>query len=76
MVSILVPDLGDGIESVEVASWLKQPGERVEADEDLVEIVTDKASFFIPAPVGGILKSVTVAVGESARVGQSLGEID
>lgn len=76
MIEIIVPDLGDGIEKVEVAAWHAAVGVFVEKDADLVELVTDKASFNVPAPVGGILKRILFAVGQEAPVGSVLGEID
>ncbi|MEI6438176.1 MAG: lipoyl domain-containing protein [Candidatus Omnitrophota bacterium] len=75
MIAILVPDLGDGITKVEVASWHKREGEAVVKDDDLVELVTDKASFNIPAPVSGILRKIHYPAGGEAVVGSLLGEI-
>ncbi len=75
MTSILVPDLGDGIIKVEVAAWHKPEGAAVTKDEDLVELVTDKASFNIPAPVSGVLRIVHVPAGNEADIGSLLGEI-
>ncbi|MBF0387325.1 MAG: hypothetical protein HQL20_05660 [Candidatus Omnitrophica bacterium] len=75
MTAILVPDLGDGIVSVEVASWYKAEGAVVMKDDDLVELVTDKASFNVPAPVSGVLQRIHVAAGQEAVIGSSLGEL-
>ncbi|NLE65081.1 MAG: hypothetical protein GX606_04105 [Elusimicrobia bacterium] len=74
--AIVVPDLGDGIVSVQVALWLKKEGERVAAEEDVVEVVTDKASFYVPSPSAGILKRIVVAAGEEAPIGAVLGELE
>ena len=75
MRSILVPDLGDGISKVEVAAWHAAEGALVKQDDDLVELVTDKASFNVPAPMSGTLKKIYFFVGQEAAVGNSLGEI-
>lgn len=75
MTAIRVPDLGDGIIKVEVAAWHRPEGQAVMKDDDLVELVTDKASFNIPAPVSGILKAIHVREGQEADIGSSLGEI-
>jgi 2-oxoisovalerate dehydrogenase E2 component (dihydrolipoyl transacylase) len=76
MVYILVPDLGDGIQKVEVALWHVKVGEFVQQDDDLVEVVTDKASFNIAAPADGMLRKITVAAGKEAMIGEVLGEIE
>jgi pyruvate/2-oxoglutarate dehydrogenase complex dihydrolipoamide acyltransferase (E2) component len=76
MVYVLVPDLGDGIEKVEVALWHVKVGEFVQQDDDLVEVVTDKASFNIAAPADGMLRKITVPAGREAIVGEVLGEIE
>ncbi len=76
MVQIIVPDLGDGIDKVEVVLWHVIEGERTKKDDDLVEVVTDKASFNIPAPCDGILKKIVVPAGREAGIGEVLGEID
>lgn len=72
---IFVPDLGDGINKVEVAAWHAAAGASVRKDDDLVELVTDKASFNVPAPSGGVLKCISVPAGKEALVGELLGEI-
>lgn len=75
MTYITVPDLGDGIKKVDVASWYKPEGSAVAQDEDLVELVTDKAVFNIPAPASGILIKIHVLEGREADIGTVLGEI-
>jgi 2-oxoisovalerate dehydrogenase E2 component (dihydrolipoyl transacylase) len=76
MVFVLVPDLGDGIEKVEVTLWHVKVGEFVQQDDDLVEVVTDKASFNIAAPADGMLRKITVPAGKEALIGEVLGEIE
>lgn len=76
MVKVLVPDLGEGIDRVEVASWHVAVGDRVRKDQDLVELVTDKAVFHLPSPADGVLKTIHVQPGQEARVGGLLGEIN
>ncbi|MBF0122918.1 MAG: hypothetical protein HQL21_05880 [Candidatus Omnitrophica bacterium] len=76
MVQITVPDLGDGIDRVEVAFWHKNVGERVLQDEDVVELVTDKASFNVPAPAGGIIKNIYVKEGQEVPIGAILADIE
>ena len=76
MTQIIVPDLGDAIEKVEIALWHKNVGDRVGLDEDLVELVTDKASFNVAAPTGGVLKKIVFPAGQQAGIGDILGEIE
>jgi 2-oxoglutarate dehydrogenase E2 component (dihydrolipoamide succinyltransferase) len=76
MAEIKVPEFGDSIQEVQVFQWLKKPGDWVERDEDIVELESEKASQALPAPVAGVLKSVSVAEGEIAQVGDLLCVID
>ncbi len=75
MTPILVPDLGDGISKVDVVAWIASEGAVVKQGDDLVELVTDKASFNVPAPVSGTLRKIFVLAGVEAAVGAILGEI-
>ena len=72
MSEIKVPEFGESIQEVQVAVWLKQPGEWVDLDEDLVELESEKASQALASPEAGILKEVLVADGEFAKVGDVL----
>ena len=74
--SIIVPDLGDGIDKVEIALWHKNAGDLVDQDEDVVELVTDKASFNVPASVGGIIKNIYVKEGQEAPIGAILADME
>jgi pyruvate/2-oxoglutarate dehydrogenase complex dihydrolipoamide acyltransferase (E2) component len=76
MISVFVPDLGDGIKSVDVVAWLSVEGAAVVQGQDLVEVVTDKAAFNVAAPVSGVLTRICCPAGGSAEVGSLLGEID
>lgn len=73
---IKLPELGEGIEKATVAFWHYQPGQRVNANDDLVEVVTDKATFNVPADVSGILKEIRVSEGREARIGEVLALIE
>ena len=66
---VLLPGLGESITEGTVVRWLKQVGERVERDEDLVEVETDKISTAVPSPAAGTLLALRVAAGETADVG-------
>jgi 2-oxoglutarate dehydrogenase E2 component (dihydrolipoamide succinyltransferase) len=75
-IDILVPDLGESITEGTVATWLKEPGDPVAADEPLLELETDKATLEIPAPAAGILSEILVQEGEDVEVGALLGRIE
>ncbi len=72
MFEIKVPEFGESIQEVQVASWLKQPGDWVEKGEDLVELESEKASQNLSADQAGILTEIKVADGGFAQVGDVL----
>ena len=72
---ILVPVLGESITEATVAKWLKKPGDRVEADEAIVELETDKVNLEVPSPINGILSEINSKDGETVEVGALLGSI-
>src|SRR5881394_1232177 len=74
-VSVTMPRLGESVTEGTVTRWLKQEGERVEADEPLLEVSTDKVDTEIPSPAAGILSSITVAEDETVEVGAELAVI-
>ena len=72
---ILVPVLGESITEATVAKWLKKAGDRVEADEAIVELETDKVNLEVPSPVNGILSEINSKDGETVEVGALLGSV-
>jgi len=70
--NIDVPNVGESVSEVTVASWMKQPGEAVAKDEAIVELETDKAAQELVAPEAGIMGEILVAEGEVAKVGQTI----
>jgi len=73
---ILVPSLGESVTEATVSKWLKQVGEKVETDEPLVELETDKVNIEVPSPLSGTLSSIKVKEGDSAIVGTLLGTVN
>ena len=73
---ITVPTLGESVTEATVSKWLKSQGEKVSADEPLVELETDKVNVEVPSPTNGILGSIKVKEGETVNVGSLLGTID
>jgi 2-oxoisovalerate dehydrogenase E2 component (dihydrolipoyl transacylase) len=71
-IRIIMPQLGESVHEGVVGRWLKQVGERVERDEPLVEIMTDKVNAEIPAVASGVLKQISVKEGETVAVGTEI----
>ena len=72
---ILVPVLGESITEATVSKWLKNAGEKVEADEPIVELETDKVNLEVPSPVSGVLDSINSKDGSVVEVGAVLGSV-
>jgi 2-oxoisovalerate dehydrogenase E2 component (dihydrolipoyl transacylase) len=73
---IKMPQLGESVTEGTVGRWLKQPGERVEKYEALLEVTTDKVDTEVPAPVSGIVREIAVLEGTTVRVGTLLAVLD
>ena len=72
---VVVPDIGE-FEDVDVIEVLVAPGDRVEADQSLVTLESDKATMEIPAPFAGVVKELLVAVGDKVSEGSRLALLD
>jgi 2-oxoglutarate dehydrogenase E2 component (dihydrolipoamide succinyltransferase) len=75
-VEIKVPTLGESVTEATIATWNKQVGEAVEADEIIAELETDKVTVEVYSPVAGVLTSITANEGDSVGVDALLGVID
>ena len=73
---ITVPSLGESVTEATVSKWLKQVGEKVDTDEPLVELETDKVNVEVPSPLAGTLSSINVKEGDTVEVGALLGEVN
>jgi pyruvate dehydrogenase E2 component (dihydrolipoamide acetyltransferase) len=76
MFRFLLPDIGEGVVEAEVIEWRVREGERVETDQVLVELMTDKANIEIPSPVAGVVHRLGFAKGDIVPVGAVLIEIE
>ena len=74
-VQVTLPQMGESVTEGTVLEWHKQEGERVEADEVLVEISTDKVDAEVPAPASGTVVKIHAAEGDTVSVGAVLAEI-
>jgi pyruvate dehydrogenase E2 component (dihydrolipoamide acetyltransferase) len=73
--SVQMPALGESVTEGTVTRWLKQVGERVEVDEPLLEVSTDKVDTEIPSPVAGVVEEILVGEDETVEVGATLAKI-
>jgi pyruvate dehydrogenase E2 component (dihydrolipoamide acetyltransferase) len=73
---VVMPQMGESIFEGTITKWLKKPGEKVQRDEPLFEISTDKVDAEIPAPSAGVLKEIKVPEGTTVQVNTVVGVID
>src|SRR5215469_13505364 len=74
--NVIMPQMGESIAEGTVTKWLKKVGERVERDEPLFEISTDKVDAEIPSPAAGILTKILVRENQTVEVNAVVAEID
>ncbi|HEY1679675.1 MAG TPA: 2-oxoglutarate dehydrogenase, E2 component, dihydrolipoamide succinyltransferase [Candidatus Sulfotelmatobacter sp.] len=72
---IIMPQMGESIVEGTITKWLKKPGDKVQRDEPLFEISTDKVDAEIPAPASGVLQEIKVAEGATVGVNTIVGTI-
>ena len=72
---IVMPQMGESIFEGTITKWLKKPGDKVQRDEPLFEISTDKVDAEIPAPASGVLQDIKVAEGATVQVNTVVGTI-
>jgi len=73
---VIMPQMGESIFEGTITKWLKKPGERVERDEPLFEISTDKVDAEIPAPAAGVLKEIKIGEGQTVPIQTVVAVID
>ena len=76
MEHVVLPELGEGIEKATVAYWHVSIGDQVSKDDDIVELVTDKATFHVPSGALGIIKEIRFNEGQEAKIGDILAVIE
>lgn len=74
--NVIMPQMGESVAEGTVTKWLKKVGERVERDEPLFEITTDKVDAEIPSPAAGVLTQILVKENETVAVNRVVGVID
>jgi pyruvate/2-oxoglutarate dehydrogenase complex dihydrolipoamide acyltransferase (E2) component len=75
-IPIIMPQLGESIAEANIVNFLVKPGDTVEADQDLIEVETDKATMTVASPCKGKIEKFTVQLHESYAVGATLGQIE
>ena len=75
-VDVIMPQMGESIFEGTITKWLKKPGEKVERDEPLFEISTDKVDAEIPSPAAGVLKEIKVGEGQTVPIQTIVAVID
>src|SRR5262249_27935325 len=73
---VVMPQMGESIFEGTITKWLKKPGDKVERDEPLFEISTDKVDAEIPSPSAGVLKEIKVNEGQTVPIQTVVGVID
>jgi pyruvate dehydrogenase E2 component (dihydrolipoamide acetyltransferase) len=74
-IDVIMPQMGESIAEGTLVKWLKKPGEKIQRDENLFEISTDKVDAEIPSPGSGILSEIVVQEGETVAVGTVVAKI-
>lgn len=74
-VDIVIPQAGESVTSGVLSRWLKNDGDAVKRDEDVLELETDKVTMGIPSPAAGVLR-ISIKAGETVKIGQTVGSID
>jgi pyruvate dehydrogenase E2 component (dihydrolipoamide acetyltransferase) len=75
-VDVIMPQMGESIFEGTITKWLKKPGDKIDRDEPLFEISTDKVDAEIPSPAAGVLKEIKVNEGQTVPVQTVVGTID
>lgn len=72
---VVMPKMGESLQEGTIIKWLKKPGDKIERDEMILEISTDKVDTEVPAPIGGILVETLAEEGDTVEVGTPIAKI-
>ena len=70
MIQLIMPKMGESVAEATILKWLKNEGDRIEADEPVLEIATDKVDTEVPSPAAGVLNKKMFAEGQVVKVGE------
>src|SRR5690606_31770086 len=71
-VQLIMPKMGESIMEATILNWLKKPGDKIEQDESVLEVATDKVDTEVPSTHGGILKEILANKGDVVPVGKPI----
>jgi 2-oxoglutarate dehydrogenase E2 component (dihydrolipoamide succinyltransferase) len=75
-VDVVMPKMGESIQEGKILRWMKKPGDKIEKDESILEISTDKVDSEIPSPAAGVLTKIIVPEGDTVEVGTVIAAIE
>ena len=75
MINLIMPKMGESVAEATILKWLKKEGDRIEADEPILEIATDKVDTEVPSPAAGTLSKCLFAEGQVVKVGEVIAMI-
>src|SRR6185436_17537120 len=70
MIQLIMPKMGESVAEATILKWLKKEGDKIEADEPVLEIATDKVDSEVPSPAAGVLSKRMFEEGQVVKVGQ------
>src|SRR3954470_21179022 len=74
-VELIMPKMGESIMEATILKWLKKPGDKIELEESVLEVATDKVDTEVPSTHGGILKEILAQKGDVVKVGHPIAMI-
>src|SRR5258708_33297395 len=74
-VDLIMPKMGESIMEATILKWLKKPGDKIEQDESVLEVATDKVDTEVPSIYAGVLKDILAKEGEVVKVGSPIATI-
>src|SRR3954466_13479065 len=72
LVELIMPKMGESITEATILGWLKKPGDKIEQDESVLEVATDKVDTEVPSVHAGVLKEILAKEGEVVKVGKPI----
>src|SRR5688500_3127002 len=75
LVELIMPKMGESIMEATILTWLKKPGDKIEQDESVLEVATDKVDTEVPSTHAGVLKEILAKEGEVVKVGKPIAVI-
>ncbi len=72
LVELVMPKMGESITEATILHWLKKPGDKIEQDESLLEVATDKVDTEVPSTHGGVIQELLAKEGEVVKVGKAI----